>query len=153
MKKSIQWAFLAFVVLSYVLLSGCAPASTPTATITLTPTQTLTSTPSEPFDYTVQEGDSLEALAQRFNLGPDGALLIYNANREVMEANNGIIFVGQTIKIPPPGSVLPLPTLTPIPGNLPRGTLIEYSVLPGDTLASIAARFNSRKQILSKKMR
>lgn len=117
--------------------------STPTLTptITETPTITLTATPSEPFDYTIQEGDSLEALAQRFDLGPDGALLIYYQNLAQMEANGGVIFVGQTIKIPLPGSVLP--TTTPIPPNLPRGRLIEYRVLPGDTLAGIAVRFNS----------
>lgn len=117
--------------------------STPTLTptITETPTITLTATPSEPFDYTIQEGDSLEALAQRFDLGADGALLIYYQNLEQMEANGGVIFVGQTIKIPLPGSVLP--TTTPIPPNLPRGRLIEYRVLPGDTLAGIAVRFNS----------
>ena len=112
-----------------------------TPTITETPTQTVTPTPSEPFDYTVQENDSLDALAQRFNLGTDGALLIYYENREVMEANNGVIFVGQTIRIPPPGSVLP--TTTPIPANLRSGTLVDYRVLPGDTLAGIAVRFNS----------
>lgn len=117
--------------------------STPTITptITETPTQTVTSTPSGPVDYTIQEGDSLDAIAQRFNLGPDGVLLIYNANLADMEANNGVIFVGQTITIPPPGSVLP--TSTPIPGNLPRGTRVEYRILPGDTLAGIAVRFNS----------
>ena len=101
----------------------------------------MTSTPSGPFDYTIQEGDSLDAIAQRFNLGEDGILLIYYQNRDVMEANNGVIFVGQTIKIPPPGSILP--TTTPIPANLPRGTKVEYRVLPGDTLAGIAVRFNS----------
>lgn len=112
-----------------------------TATITETPTITVTATPSEPFDYTIQEGDSLEALSQRFNLGPDGPLLIYYQNQQVMEQNGGVIFVGQTIKIPLPGTVLP--TTTPIPPNLPRGTLIEYTVLPGDTLAGIAVKFNS----------
>jgi uncharacterized protein YkwD len=117
--------------------------STPTltATITETPTQTLTSTPSGPFDYIIQEGDSLESIAQKFNLGDSGSLLIYSFNEETMEQNGGIIFVGQTIRIPPPGSVLP--TTTPIPANLPRGTRIEYRVLPGDTLAGIAVRFNS----------
>lgn len=117
--------------------------STPTVTptITETPTQTVTATPSEAFPYTIQEGDSLEALAQRFNLGPDGAQLIYYENLQTMEQNGGVIFVGQTIQIPPPGSVLP--TTTPIPANLPRGTLIEYRVLPGDTLAGIAFKFNS----------
>ena len=117
--------------------------STPTltATITETPTVTVTATPSEPFDYTIQEGDSLEALAQRFNLGPEGPLLIYYQNQEEMEANGGVIFVGQTIEIPLPGSVLP--TTTPIPANLRAGTLIDYTVLPGDTLAGIAVKFNS----------
>ena len=115
--------------------------ATLTATITETPTITVTATPSEPFDYTIQEGDSLEALSQRFNLGTDGPLLIYYQNQQVMEQNGGVIFVGQTIKIPLPGSVLP--TTTPIPPNLSRGTLIDYTVLPGDTLAGIAVKFNS----------
>ena len=115
--------------------------STATATITETATITVTATPSEPFDYVIQEGDSLDALAQRFNLGPDGVLLIYYQNQAQMEANNGVIFVGQTIKIPLPGSVLP--TNTPLPPNLGRGTKVEYKVLPGDTLAGIAVRFNS----------
>jgi uncharacterized protein YkwD len=125
--------------LTFTPTNTAPPTETPT--ITETPTQTVTATPSEPFDYTIQEGDSLDALAQRFNLGPDGALLIHYANQEVMEANGGVIFVGQTIRIPPPGSILP--TFTPIPPNLSPGTLIEYSVLPGDTLAGIAVRFNS----------
>ena len=117
--------------------------STPTLTptITETPTITVTATPSEPFDYTIQEGDSLEGLSQRFNLGADGPQLIYYQNQALLEPSGGVIYVGQTIKIPLPGTVLP--TTTPIPANLPRGTLIEYTVLPGDTLAGIAVRFNS----------
>jgi uncharacterized protein YkwD len=112
-----------------------------TSTITETPTVTLTGTPSEPFAYTIQEGDSLEALSQRFNLGADGPLLIYYANQTAMEQNGGVIYVGQTITIPLPGSVLP--TTTPIPANLRSGTLIDYTILPGDTLAGIAVKFNS----------
>ena len=117
--------------------------STPTmtATITETPTVTITSTPSEDFPYTIQEGDSLESIGQKFNLGPDGSQLIYFKNQQAMEANNGVIFVGQTITIPKPGSVLP--TTTPIPADIPSGRLIEYRVLPGDTLAGIAFKFNS----------
>jgi len=117
--------------------------STPTvtATITNTPTVTVTFTPSADFPYTIQEGDSLEGIAQKFNLGPDGSQLIYYKNLDAMQANNGVIFVGQTITIPKPGSVLP--TTTPIPADLPKGRLIEYRVLPGDTLAGIAFKFNS----------
>ena len=125
------------------LTSTPTNTSTPTVTptITETPTVTITPTQSGPVDYVIQEGDSLEAIAQKFNLGSDGVLLIYYANLDKMKANNGVIFVGQTITIPPPGSVLP--TSTPIPANLGRGTKVEYQVLPGDTLAGIAVRFNS----------
>ena len=115
--------------------------ATTTPTETATPTVTTTATPSEPFPYTIIEGDSLDSIAQRFNLGENGSQLIYYANQEVMDANGGVIFVGQTITIPPPGSTLP--TTTPIPADLRAGTLIEYRVLPGDTLAGIAAKFNS----------
>jgi uncharacterized protein YkwD len=123
--------------------STATNTSTPTLTptITETPTVTVTATPSEPFPYTIQEGDSLEALAQRFNLGPDGAQLIYFQNLALMEANSGFIRVGDTIEIPLPGTLLP--TSTPIPSNLRSGTLIEHRVLPGETLAGIAFRFNS----------
>ena len=117
--------------------------STPTvtATITETPTATVTATPSEPFPYSIQEGDSLEAIAQRFNLGPDGILLILDENPTIMSDNNGVIFVGQEIRIPVPGTTRA--TSTPIPASVSRGTRVEYQVLPGDTLAGIAVRFNS----------
>ena len=70
---------------------------TETPTITETPTTTITFTPSGPVDYIVQEGDSLVSIADKFNLGDNGVLLIYYNNLADMEANNGIIFVGQTL--------------------------------------------------------
>ena len=125
------------------LTSTPTNTSTPTLTptITETPTVTVTFTPSGPTQYTIQEGDSLEAIAARFNLGPDGILLILDANTGIMADNNGVIFVGQEITIPAPGTTRA--TTTPIPGSVPRGTRVEYQVLPGDTLAGIAVRFNS----------
>ncbi|PWB71612.1 MAG: hypothetical protein C3F07_13590 [Anaerolineales bacterium] len=111
-----------------------------TSTVTETPTETLTPTPSGPFPYTIVEGDTLPAIAERFNLGDDGVLLIIDYNPAILE-QGGIYYVGQTITIPPPGTTRA--TSTPIPADLPRGTRIEYSVLPGDTLAGIAAKFNS----------
>jgi uncharacterized protein YkwD len=116
--------------------------STPTmtATITETPTITFTPTPSEPFPYTLIEGDTLQAVAEKFNLGDDGVLLLLEYNPIIVE-NGGVYFVGQTIIIPIPGTTLA--TTTPIPPDLPRGTRVQYSVLPGDTLAGIAAKFNS----------
>ncbi len=125
--------------LTFTPTNTSTPSLTPT--ITETPTVTITFTPSGPQPYVIQEGDSLESIAKKFNLGNEGSLLIYYANQKDMEANGGVIFVGQTITIPAPGSVLP--TTTSIPANLPKGTKVEYHVLPGDTLAGIAARFNS----------
>lgn len=115
--------------------------ATATATITETPTITVTATPSEPFPYIIQEGDTLDAIAQRFNLGGDGVLLILDENPEIMTDFGGIIQVGQEITIPLPGTTRA--TTTPIPADLRSGTLVEYQVLPGDTLAGIAVRFNS----------
>jgi uncharacterized protein YkwD len=113
---------------------------TMTATITETPTITLTPTPSEPFPYIIIEGDTLVGIAEKFNLGDNGVLLLYEYNPSIAE-NDGIYNVGQTIIVPVPGTLLS--TATPIPPDLPRGTRVEYSVLPGDTLAGIAAKFNS----------
>lgn len=118
---------------------------TPTSTVTETPTITVTSTPSEPFPYVIQEGDSLSAIAEKFGLGKDGILLIYYINPDLVGKD---IQAGQTIKIPIPGTILP--TTTPIPANLGRGTKIEYTVLAGDTLAGIAVRFNSLPEEIMK---
>lgn len=117
--------------------SSLSPTATPSQTSTPTMLPTATS-----IIYHIREGDTLASIAQKFNLGPDGALLLLDENPEIMQ-NNGVIFVGQTIQVPPAGTVRDTPT--PIPNNLPRGTRIEYQVLPGDTLASIAAAFNSQE--------
>jgi uncharacterized protein YkwD len=130
------------VTVTATATSTSTPTLTPT--ITETPTITVTATPSEPFPYTVQEGDTLDAIAQRFNLGEDGVLLIYDQNPSLVSDFGGIIQVGQTITIPLPGTTRA--TSTPIPANLPRGTRVEYRVLPGDTLAGIAVRFNSLEE-------
>ena len=126
--------------------STATNTSTPTATATITetPTITVTATPSEPFPYVIQEGDTLDAIAQRFNLGTDGVLLILDQNPSIMTDFGGIIQVGQEITIPLPGTARA--TSTSIPASLPRGTRVEYQVLPGDTLAGIAVRFNSLQE-------
>ena len=114
--------------------------ATATSTETMTPTITNTPTPSAPFQYTILEGDNLVVIAQKFNLAEDGIPLILQLNPTIA-LNLGVIFPGQTIFIPNPD--MHLPTATPIPGDVPRGTRFTYLVLPGDTLAGIAARFNS----------
>ena len=113
------------------------PSVTPT--ITETPTITITPSPTGPVSYTIVEGDTLQSIAEKFNLGNDGVLLILEANDQIVK-NNGIYFVGQTLSIPPAGTILHTPT--PVPANLRQ---IDYTVLPGDTLAGIASKFNSKE--------
>lgn len=130
------------------------PLPSDTPTITPTATTASTATPSSPFTYTVQEGDSLAAIAEKFGLGDNGILLILLLNPYDPTSGNGIdpstqiVFVGQQITIPNPG--MPLPSATPIPADLPRGTKVNYVVQPGDTLAGIASKFNSTLEAIEK---
>jgi LysM repeat protein len=123
--------------------------STPTLipTETETPTITPTATFSSPFTYTVQDGDYLALIVEKFNLGDDGIALILLLNPYSPDDGVGIdpatqyIIPGQVILLPNPG--MQLPTATPIPADLPRGTKLQYTIQAGDTLAGIAALFNS----------
>lgn len=127
------------------------PTSTNTATPTSTetPTATITFTPtfSAPFTYTVQDGDYIALLVERFALGDDGVALILLLNPYNEETGIGIdpttqvIIPGQVILLPNPG--MQLPTATPVPPDLPRGTKVDYTVQAGDSLGSIADKFNS----------
>ncbi len=109
----------------------------PTATATPTPTFTITPTPtpSGPFEYEIQEGDTLNDIAERFNADLVTLMLLNGLN------NTSTIYVGQKILVPPPGMEPPTPT--PLPTYMPRGFEIDYFVLPGDSLQSIATKFNS----------
>jgi LysM repeat protein len=130
--------------------------SLPTETPTITPTPTVTVTPtfSTPFNYTVQEGDYLALIVEKYALGEDGIQLILLLNPYDPENGRGIdpstqiVSPGQVILLPNPGMELPTPT--PIPPNLPRGTKIEYTVQSGDTLAGIASKFNSTEEAIIK---
>lgn len=144
-------------------LSGLFATETPTPTLTFTPTatntptetptltatftETLTPTQSAPYLYIVQEGDFLATIAEQENLGPDGIALILLLNPydpttgQGIDPTTQIVYPGQEILLPNPG--MELPTSTPIPPDLARGTILTYSIQAGDTLAGIAALFNS----------
>lgn len=123
--------------------------NTPTPTFTETPSPTITVTPtfSAPFTYTVQDGDSLAVIAEKFVLGDDAIPLIILLNPFNPETGVGIdpttqiVIPGQVILLPNPD--MQLPTATSIPPNLPRGTKLEYTVASGDSLGAIADKFNS----------
>ena len=113
------------------------PTNTPTftSTVTNTPTMTNTPTPSGPFEYTIQENDNCWGIAQQFEVDLVVLLALNNFG------SGCPINPGDKILIPAPGQELP--TETPIPTDLPRGTEITYIVKSGDTLDVIASRFNS----------
>ena len=110
--------------------------STATATATETPTITVTPTPAGPFEYQIQEGDNLFDIAQKFDV--DLLLLMTINNIDPASPN---IAVGNKLIIPGPDTQMP--TGTPLPENLGRGTRIDYRIQLGDSLLSIAIKFNS----------
>jgi len=114
------------------------PTDTPTSTPTDTPTSlpTETATPSGPFEYTIVEGDYCQKIADQFGTVVKALILLNPAL-----GSNCNIRVGDKILIPQPGAVLP--TDTPIPQNIKAGTLVEYSIEPGDTIGKIADKFKS----------
>ncbi|MCE1254056.1 MAG: LysM peptidoglycan-binding domain-containing protein [Anaerolineae bacterium] len=113
------------------------PTATPTftATFTLTPTVTSSPTASGPFEYVILANDNCYDIASKFNV--DLAVLLAINNFK----NACPIQPGQKIMIPAPGQKLP--TETPLPTNIARGTKIEYTIQLGDTLASIASKFDA----------
>jgi LysM repeat protein len=122
------------------LMPTDTPTLTNTPTITPTPTITSTATQSSIYDYLVKEGDTLTSIVNDQNLGENGLNLIYMLNPTI-DPLTAAITVGQTIKLPPPN--YPMPTSTPLPTGLVPGTRINYTVMPGDSLGSVAIKFNS----------
>jgi LysM repeat protein len=121
------------------------PTSTPTVTPTETPTPTVTITPTQagPFIYEVAEGDSCWAIAVKFQVDPLTLITINNLDPTCP------IRIGDKLTIPGPDTTLP--TGTPVPSNLPRGTEIQYRVQTGDTLGTIAVAYNSTVEAIKAK--
>jgi LysM repeat protein len=114
------------------------PTNIPTETPTLTVTETLT--PSGPFLYTVQDGENCYDIALNFKVLPEVLLAINNFD------GGCPINPGDSIRIPAPDQVLP--TDTPIPTGLAKGTKLEYVVKSGDTIGSIADRLNAKVETI-----
>ncbi len=119
----------------------------PTATATTAPTQTITPTvtqtvtPSGPFEYKVVDGDTCWDIAvTKFKVDFQVFMALNNFG------NDCPIKPGDKILIPQAGASLP--TDTPIPGNMTGK--IEYTIQMGDTLASIARKFNSTQDAIIK---
>jgi LysM repeat protein len=105
---------------------------TPTPTLTPTPTATSAATTTT---YTVQEGDTLRAIAERFGV----------TTQQIVALNPGInadsLRIGTVLTIPTSGGAsAPAPTTAP-----QRGT-VNYTVQEGDILTAIANRFGVTAQ-------
>lgn len=109
-------------------------------------------TPSAAWSYTVQAGDTLDGLAQRWGVAP-GALIQANA---LMNPN--LLFVGQVLTVPggAPPHVQPAAAVTPAPPPAPASGVSQLiaqlsypiTVQPGDSLWSVAARHGISLQAL-----
>ena len=114
-----------------------APSPTPSRTRTPTPA-TATATPirrtptpaPSPAVYVVQRGDTLSAIAERFNTTVEVLRRLNNIEE------GAVLTVGQVLRLPSPGTASPTPT--------PR----TYVVQPGDTLSAIAQRFGTTVSVL-----
>ncbi len=117
--------------LTWTPLPTDTPADTPTATLSPTPTTVV---------YVVKQNDSLFGIAAEFHVD---VVALTQAN----QLTTTILAVGQKLIIP--GADFATATPSPIPSGLARGTKVEYTVLLGDTLESIAAKFNSTANAIS----
>ena len=128
----------------------------PTQEGTITPVPTpvvpvFTPTPALPDDfnstqlYTVEAGDTVWEIAQRFDSSSD-AIIEVNGLNDV-----GLINIGQTLVIPVRVTYTQPPTFTPAPPAPGTGTggpttttaTGAYTVASGDTLFTLAQRFNT----------
>ena len=120
---------------------SATPTESPIPSATLPPEEAPTATASAPFAYTVEAGDTLESIAAQFDI--EDVFFLMRFNNLTTE---DFIYPGQTLIIPDPNTGLP--TLTPIPPNLPSGTIIEYIVEPGDNLGLIAEKFLTTEEAI-----
>jgi LysM repeat protein len=118
------------------------PSITPTPTLSPTITMTATASPipstptaSAPFLYTVESGDTISSIADKFQVQFIMIMVLNGLN------NDSTLQVGQQLVIPDPNMAMPEPTA--LPANLRPRDEIQYLVLPGDTLATIAEQFLS----------
>jgi LysM repeat protein len=142
------------VLLTYLATRGLATSSPEEveATITTTPTDTATPqptatetpvytpTPLPTLEYIVDLGDSLLAIAVRFDVSIQ-SILQMNAGMN----SQSILSVGQRINIPQPTpspSPEPSATLPPAEATIAACETIVYTVEANDTLGAIAANYN-----------
>lgn len=112
------------------------PSPSPLPSETIEATIQASATASAPFIYEVESGDTLSSIAEKFDVADVIIIMLLNGF-----TNETLLFPGDEIIVPDPNTGIP--TSTPLPPNLPAGALIDYFVLPGDTIQLIAEKFFS----------
>ncbi len=82
-------------------------------------------------------------LPRRFNVD---LLVLITVNN--LDPANPVIRVGDKLIIPAPDTKLP--TTTPLPTDIRKGTKINYTVQLGDSLLAIANQFNTTVELIKK---
>lgn len=129
-RSGLTWQQLAFIIVVNAIValiisvvvtltlgratpSAPAPSPTPASPFPLASPVAAATTPAQATTYVVKPGDSLSAIAFRFGISLE----------ELMAANGitdpDVLFAGQKLTIPVPGSITPVPT--PAPTTLPTG--------------------------------
>jgi LysM repeat protein/predicted nucleic acid-binding Zn ribbon protein len=123
------------------------PTSTPTATFIVVPTATPLRSPTAPptattppnqTRHTVESGETVSSIAKLYG----------TTVKEILAANglknNTIISPGQELLIPLAVANTSTPTITATPSPTP----FEYTIKSGDTLSTLAKRFNTTVEAL-----
>jgi len=100
---------------------------------------------SSPVVHVVQAGENLYRISLRYGV----SLADIAAANSI--SNPNLIFVGQSLTIPGTTGGTPAPQPTPVPGGEtpPATGTTTYTVVPGDTLGSIARRFGTTFQAIA----
>jgi LysM repeat protein len=114
--------------------------ATVTSTITITPTLESTATPLPDLEYTIKSGDTCGLIAVLYNVSINSIIINNGLNAECTN-----LTVGNVLRIPQPtptASPQPTATLSGSDATEAACSKIEYTVVAGDTLSSIARNYN-----------